>query len=515
MDMGKRSRRDFLRTTGVSALALGLGAAASAPSQAAADRSAGRPTGAARPAAGGSGQGMAPKGGTGRIEWRGEPDYEATRVHMVWNQRVPQRYPDAIAVVGSDEDVVAAVRLARSRGLRIAVRSGGHNWIGTSLRDGGLLIDLERLNGVQINAAARTAVAQPAIRNVDLVAALERQGLAFPSGHCPSVAVGGYLLAGGQGWNQGTWGPACQNVLAIDLVNAEGDVITADARQHPDLLWAARGGGPGFPGVILRYHLRLFTAPRVVTQSMYVYPLELVEAVVPWLAQTVPTLAASVEQLLLMSPPPSNVAGRLADPHRRYLTIWPIAFGDSLAETGAALAPLETCPVLDQALARFFNTPVTWNELFDVEADVFPEGYRYDSEVVWSDADPTPVLSGLRDRLAQAPSPETMVLAAVTGPPTVDPSAREFAYSMATPLFVAFYSIWERAADDAANMRWQREAIQSLAPVTRGYYIGETDLLASPTRAAAALAPGVWERLQAIRRQYDPQGVFWGHIGQQ
>jgi FAD/FMN-containing dehydrogenase len=366
---------------------------------------------------------------------------------MVWNQRQPARFPEAIAVVGSDQDVVDAVRLARSRGLR--------------------------------------------------------------------VALGGYLLAGGQGWNQGTWGPACQNVLALDLVNADGDVITADAQQNPDLLWVARGGGPGFPGVILRYHLRLFTAPRTLAHSMYVYPLDQVEAVVPWLAQTVPSLSPAVEQLLLMAPAPPPVAAQLADPQGRYLVLWSIAFGDSLAQTSTALAPLDASPVRDRALARLVSVPVTWDELFAVEGAAFPEGDRYDTEVIWSDADPLRVVGGLRDRVAQAPSPKTMILAAVTGPPTVDPAAREYAYSLAAPLYIAIYSIWENAADDAANMRWQRETIQSVAQVTRGYYMGETDLLASSTRAADSLAPGVWERVQAIRQRYDPQGVFWGHIGQQ
>src|SRR5439155_5190682 len=143
----------------------------------------------------------------------------------------------------------------RSRGLRISIRSGGHSWIGASLRDGGLLIDLSHLNSVSIDPAGRTAVVGPAIRNVELMAALAPYGLAFPAGHCPTVGVGGFLLGGGQGWNQGVWGPACLSVQAIDLVNAEGELITADARQNAELLWLARGVGPGFPGVILRYHL--------------------------------------------------------------------------------------------------------------------------------------------------------------------------------------------------------------------------------------------------------------------
>jgi hypothetical protein len=148
------------------------------------------------------------------------------------------------------------------------------------------------------------------------------------------------------------------------------------------------------------------------------------------------------------------------------------------------------------------------------EAAVFPEGYRYDVGIIWSDADPASVLGGLRDRLAQAPSLRTEILGAVTGPPTVDRSARDMAYSLAASLYIGSFTIWENADDDEANRRWHREMLQSLEPVTRGHYMGETDLLASPTRAADSLAPGVWERLQSIRHRYDPQGIFYGHIGQ-
>ena len=512
--MARRSRRDFLKTSGAGALAAGLAARSLLPSgvEAAPIREQGdsEVAGSMR----GPEQGTPPPGGGSSTVWRGDAGYEATRRRMVWNERLPERFPDVIVTVASDADVIEAVKLARSRGLRIAVRAGGHSWIGTSLRDGGMLIDLSRLNGVSVDAAAQRAAAQPAIKNTELVAALAQHGLAFPAGHCPTVAIGGYLLAGGQGWNQGGWGIACQNVLAIDLVNAEGELITADAQRNPDLLWAARGGGPGFPGVILRYHLRLFPPPKVIMQSIYVYPLELVEAVVPWLAKTVPSLPSNVEQLLLLALPPPSAAAQLGGSPQRYLTLWPVAYGDSAAETAAALAPLETCPVLDQALVRQVNTPVSWDDLFAIEAAVFPEGHRYDVGIIWSEADPTAVLSGLRDRLAQAPSLKTEILVAVTGPPTIDPSAREMAYSMAGPLYVGCYSVWDAADDDEANLRWHRETLQALAPITRGHYMGETDLLASPTRAADSLGPGVWERLQAVRRRYDPQGVFYGHIGQ-
>ncbi len=445
--------------------------------------------------------------------WRDDSNYEATRRRMVWNDRIPERFPDVIVSVASDAEVIEAIKLARSQGLRISIRAGGHSWIATSLRDGGMLIDLSRLNGVTVNAAARTAAAQPAIKNTELVAALAQHGLAFPAGHCPTVAIGGYLLAGGQGWNQGGWGIACSNILAIDLVNADGELITADAQRNPDLLWAARGGGPGFPGVILRYHLRLYPAPKVMMQCIYVYPLELIEVIVPWLAELVPSLPSSVEQLLLLALPPPNVAGQLSGP-QRYLTLWPVAYGDSAEETAAALAPLDTCPMLDRALVRQVNTPVSFGDLFAIEAAVFPEKHRYHVGIIWSAADPTPVLSGLRDRLTHAPSLKTEILVAVTPPPTIDPSARDMAYSLAAPLYIGCYSVWDNAADDEANERWHRETLESLKPITRGHYMGETDLLASQTRAAESLAPGVWERLQTIRRKYDPDELFYGHVGQ-
>src|SRR5262245_14099772 len=132
--MARRSRRDFLKTTGAGALAIGLGAASPPPLEARAARPAAPRASQLEGSMQGAGPGAPQVPSPGQIVWRGDPNYEATRQHMVWNQRVPERFPEAIAVVGTDQEVVDAVRLARSRGLRVAVRSGGHNWVGSSLR---------------------------------------------------------------------------------------------------------------------------------------------------------------------------------------------------------------------------------------------------------------------------------------------------------------------------------------------------------------------------------------------
>ncbi|MFJ9380732.1 FAD-binding protein [Streptomyces sp. NPDC101455] len=129
----------------------------------------------------------------GSLLARDSDGYEAARLGAVWNARKPDRHPDLILLAGSDRDVQEGVRLTVARGPRVSVRSGGHSWIGTGVRDGGLLIDLSALDEVTVDAPARRAAAGPAVQGSRLNTLPAERGLVFPSGHCPSVGVGGFL----------------------------------------------------------------------------------------------------------------------------------------------------------------------------------------------------------------------------------------------------------------------------------------------------------------------------------
>lgn len=146
----------------------------------------------------------------GTLIRRGDPGYEGARTGAVWNEATPPRCPDAIVRAATEADVVHAVAWARAQGLRVSMRSGGHNWSGSPLRDGGLLLDLSGLRQCGITPAhgtgPATATVGPGATGQDLVAALTPHDLAFPVGHCPTVAVGGFLLSGGLGWNSRAWG---------------------------------------------------------------------------------------------------------------------------------------------------------------------------------------------------------------------------------------------------------------------------------------------------------------------
>lgn len=449
----------------------------------------------------------------GPIVWRGEERYEATRQSMLWNALKPDRYPEAIVSVASEEDVLAAVELARSRGLQVAVRAGGHSWVGSPLRDGTLLIDLSSLRELAIDAAARTAAVQPAVTSSHLAETLAAQGLAFPVGHCPSVGISGFLLSGGLGWNSGAWGPACMSLQAIDVVKPDGELVHADEDQNAELLWAARGAGPGFPGVVTRFHIALQPLPRAITTSTYAYALSELDAVADWASEVVNSLSPTVELTLLIAPAPPDVE---AGPEGRVLIVAATAFEDSAEEATAALAPLEGSPVRDRALARRVNEPTPFDVLFRDFGGLWREGRRYASDNVWARADFTDILPRLRANLGEAPSPESFAFAVVGPEPADDapetPGLPDMAFSMVGRSFVSCYAMWEDEADDAANQRWLPSVMADLEPLGIGHYLAETDLTAADSRAERSFAQPNWDRLQELRRDLDPNGVFPSYL---
>ena len=171
------------------------------------------------------------------------------------------------------------------------MRSGGHSWAAWSVRDDALLIDLGGLRDIRYDPATGIAAVRPAVRGgTELAPYLAAQGRAFPGGHCESVGLGGYLLQGGQGWNSRSWGWACENVVGIDAVTADGRRVHADADENADLYWAARGAGPGFPALVTRFYLRTYPQPPVMMQDTWTFPVQAAGPLLAWLHEILPGL---------------------------------------------------------------------------------------------------------------------------------------------------------------------------------------------------------------------------------
>lgn len=434
---------------------------------------------------------------SGRVMPRSSADYASDRDTMVWNAVKPDRFPDAIVHVASETDVRQAIRFAREHGLKVAIRAGGHQWHNSALRQGGLLLDLSGLKQIQLDAERQRAIVQPGVKGAAFMATLAPHGLAFPVGHDPDVGLSGFLLNGGLGWNYGNWGPSCASIEALDIVDARGELIRADQDQHADLLWAARGAGPGFFGVVTRLHLKVYPLSRAILQSRLVYSIADFNKVAAWLPELVRAVPAEIHVRLFS----------------RRIAILAWAFADTVADARDALKALETEPTDLHAQSKRLYRQLSVDEVFGAVNAGSGPGPRYWGDEVWSNASPRELLASVHDGILASPSENSFValhyLQGHGGPPQPD-----MAFSVSASTHVGVYSVWNDAAQDAANQAWGRTAIASLEPLTVGHYAGTADLTIAPDRAKRCFSPSAWDKLGRLKRKYDPDDVFFSYLQQ-
>jgi FAD/FMN-containing dehydrogenase len=434
----------------------------------------------------------------GRVFERGDDGYERARCDAVWNARTPQRYPDLIVQAEAEEDMIRAVRSARSEAMKIGVRSGGHSWAGNHLRDGGMLLDVSRLDTIEIDREAMTATVGPGCRGNDALAILAEHDLFFPAGHCEGVALGGYLLQGGFGWNGRVHGPACMSVEAIDVVTADGEQVRADETEHADLFWAARGSGPGFFGAVSRFHLRLYPRPRHVANGVFLYPIDVFEQVFRWAHEIGPRVPRAMELMVIVH---RDLSGELE------IAVTAPVLADSAEEAAAALALLETCPVLDRAKAAAPNVEVRLADLYAAVHASYPDEHRYSADNMWTHAPVEELLPGLRRIAETMPGAPSHMLWMNWGS---SPARPEMAYSVEDDTYIALYGVWQDPAADEANVAWVAERMAEMASLSSGIQLADENLGRRPARfvSEANLA-----RLDQVRAKYDPDGLFHPWMG--
>jgi FAD/FMN-containing dehydrogenase len=432
---------------------------------------------------------------------------------MVWNQLTPARYPRVIVQAATEHDVVEAVRFATANQMKIAVRSGGHSWVGSSLRDGSLLIDLGRLKQLAIDAEAQLATVQPAVTGRELNDRLDSYQLAFPIGHCPSVPLGGFLLNGGLGWNSSRWGPACFSIDEANVVTADGNLLIANELQYADLLWAIRGAGPTFFAVVTQYRLKLYRAPRAILTSRYNYRLEDMEEVGSWVERIAGQLPSDVEITLFIAPAPPDLAKPCRSANGFVCILSATAFLDTEREATATLSLLEQCPVGDRCLTKEVNQPTSFDSLLHLGTRLWPERHRYMVDTFWSDSPPAQPLAIAREHFLRAPSSKSLVLCTFsTGAGNNFAELPDAAYSAPAKMLLLCYAIWEQPSDDVANAAWHREMTAALEAFAVGHYVGESDIVSQPGRAERSFAQANWQRLRSLRRTYDSHDAFHGHV---
>ncbi|WP_291049303.1 FAD-binding protein [Herbiconiux sp.] len=450
--------------------------------------------------------------------------FEAAVLEGAFNAVDPGVRPDAVVRPRTEAGVVAAVRQAAAAGQRIAVRSGGHSWVASSVRDGGILIDLGELDGIRLHPESMTAVVGPAARGAQISPLLEAAGLAFPVGHCGDPGIGGFLLGGGLGVNWGGWKPSAFSIRSLRIVTADGEALTASATENPDLFWLARGSGPGFAGIVTSIELELRPLPGAIQVTTWRFPIDDLPTVSAWIVAASPRLPANVEVSLVTAG--SQRPGGLGDddPHPLVVGVAATVFAADEDEARAALAPLGdgpsatsggALPRASGAVTVLDHLPPTFARLSELHVPVdatYPRGARYLADTFWFAGDLAEATKPLAALMRTAPSGRSYVL---SGMPANGAGAQllipgEAAYGMHDTTLFIVYVVWDDPADDAANRAWLDEVAEALLPTSTGHFLSEADIRAHPERVQGCFRAVDWSRIQQLTHRYDPAGLFHG-----
>jgi FAD/FMN-containing dehydrogenase len=447
----------------------------------------------------------------GRAMTRGDTGYEAARRDALWRTNVPDRFPARIVQAESVADVVAAVRAAKAAGQRVSVRSGGRSFAANHMRDGVVLIDVSRLQSFSVDTAAMTATAGPGIGGSVLLEQLMKRGLFFPVGHCRGVCVGGYLLQGGFGWNGRVFGMACSNVIAIDYVDADGELRHASETDNAEMLWAARGSGPDFFGVVVRFHLRVHPKPAFIGTAVVQYPVQRLEDVVRWMDRVGPEVPPEVELQFVISRhpvfPPTLRPRNAQSPVRIELAVPVMAESRAAAKTATAF--LATRPAGARLRLPLLRAPM--RALYSGVMSHYPTA-NWVADNLWTHAGADELLPHIQRIAASMPAPPAHLLWlnwAVhwrsPGPPAAGP---DMAYTVEDRTYLAFYAGWFDGADGAATTRWARDNAAAMESLSTGVQFAD-----DPGRPSRGISDAARSRLEALRAVHDPAGRFARWIG--
>ena len=342
----------------------------------------------------------------------GSPGYDDAR--RVWNGMI-DRHPGLIARCRDAADVRRAGEFARTHQLLVAVRGGDHDAAGTAVCDGGLMIDLSPMQVIAIDAAARTARVEPGVRWAALDAATQAHGLATPGGTVSDTGVAGLTLGGGMGWLSCRYGLTCDNLLAADVVTADGRLLRASPAEHPDLFWGLRGGGGNF-GVVTAFEFRLHPVGPTVAAGMVVHPLERAVDVLRFYREFV---AGAPDEV-------NTACAFLTAPDGAKVVAIAACHCGSLEAGARALQPLQAFgpPVLDQI------GPVPYAQFQAALDAAFPRGRRYYWKSAMMREIPDVLAARAAEQFAAVPSPHTFFLFQQLGNAAnrVAPEATAFAH---------------------------------------------------------------------------------------
>ena len=432
----------------------------------------------------------------GEVLRPGDNGYDEAR--MVWNRMV-DKHPALIARCTGAADVIQCVQFAREHDLLVSVRGGGHNYAGKSVCDNGLMIDLSCMKGIRVDPVRRTARAEAGLKIGEFDHETQAFGLATTLGVNTDTGIAGLTLGGGNGWLGGKFGLACDNLLAVDVVTADGRLVTANAEENTDLFWGVRGAGANL-GIVTSFEYQLHPVGPVLG-GMVIYPLSEAREFLRFFhefSSTAPDQLSTIGVLLATPDGTPAVAGAacyFGPPEEGEKALKPLrTFASPLADLIEPRPYLQMQTLFDEAWAPgrlYYNKSSNICDLSDEAIETVVEYAR---------VMPTSLSSIYFQRLHGAAS-------------RVPESDTAFPHRYEHYVF-GVHPATEEPDDTEKMKRWAQECWQAMQPfVERAVYVNalEDYLEEGDQRIREAYGPN-YERLVALKTKHDPSNFF--HLNQ-
>jgi FAD/FMN-containing dehydrogenase len=429
-------------------------------------------------------------------------DASYDELRAVFNGMI-DRHPALIARCTDVRDVAEAVRFAREAALPLAVYGGGHGVTGNAVCDDGVVVDLRPMKGVDVDVNARTCRAEAGLTWGELDAATQEHGLAVTGGRVSSTGIAGLVLGSGSGWIERKCGFTVDNVISVEMVTADGQVVTASESENEELFWGTRGGGGNF-GVATSFEFRLHPVGPTVLGGMLMYPAPMAAAV---LRNFRDVMAVAPDEIgggvaLITAPPEEFVP----EPVRGQPVVAVIVcYAGSVDDGDEAIRPLREFgpPAMDMV------QPMPYLAVQKLIDPGNQKGMRNYWTAEFLTRLPDDAIETISRYHLSKPSPLTQIVL-LPGGGAVDrvPDDRMAIGQRQAPFNIHILSMWTDSADDEANVIWTQEFGAAMKPFATGRvylnFIGDE----GEDRVKAAFGPAAYARLQRLKERYDPGNLF-------
>jgi hypothetical protein len=436
---------------------------------------------------------------SGSIVLPGSGAYETARI--VWNGMIDRR-PALIVLCRAVSDVISAVRFARDNELLIAVRGGGHNVAGNAVCDGGIVIDVSPMKGIRVDKETREAYAQAGLTMGEYDRETALYGLASPGGVISTTGIAGLTLGGGFGWLSRKHGLACDNLIAADVVTADGRFLTTNEGENAELFWGIRGGGGNF-GIVTSFQYRLHPVKTVLAGELVHSFDDAAETLRFYrdFAESVPDELTSLVTLVTAPPAPFLPSGI----HGKKAIAIGVCYCGEVTQGEKILQPLRDhgSPVADLIVPQAYHT---WQAIHD---PLSPPGFRryWKSEYVGEMSDE--LIETLATAMQSVPSPRTGIHIHHLGGAISRVSDDATAISHRNAHFaVNVVGEWSDPSEDEIQIRWTQEIGEALRRFSVGgayvNFLGDE----GDERVKSAYGEAKFARLASLKETFDPANAF-------